>query len=238
MSDNFEIFLLEALDYTLHPSNENFKKAEEMLKQGRQNKNFFNYLISILDRKDQSTEIKLASICCFTKDMKLFFSDKSNLADQNLLHEIFNVFITNFLKYLTEYFDIIPIRNKIEESLKYLIKLIFPFLFSDSLISMINILENSGNLKEIYSCVTTCLFIFSKYKNLNEDERKPIYQLSEQILPFIESLSSKLLEKLKDSENIDSNSFQIVILILNNILKIFKTINHLKINTGIYIYYQ
>jgi hypothetical protein len=124
-------------------------------------------------------------------------------------------------------------RNKLEECLKTVVVNIFPFHWVDLVPFLVSVLKESGNLKEVYSATRGVLCIFSKYKNLVDDRRKPLEHLMVQMLPYVENLSMKLLGKLKMSDNLDLQSIKNVVYIFNVILKIFKAVNNHEINQSI-----
>lgn len=233
MNGNFRDFIVEALQYTIIPSNENFSKAEKMFEEARQNKEFFHSLVSVIGADNMSDDIKLAAVCCLSKNLNLFFKADANLQDKELIENVLFLFKQDIFKLLTKFFDVNPMRNKLEECLKIVIVNIFPFYWVDLVPFLVAILKESGNLKEVYSATRGVLYIFSKYKNLVDDRRKPLEHLMVQMLPYVENLSMKLLGKLKMSDNLDLQSIKNVVFIFNVILKIFKAITNHEINQSI-----
>lgn len=224
--------LAEALNLTQHPSSENFQRAEEILNKARQEKNYFTCLLKLIENGDISTNIKLAAACCLDKDIKTFFGSINVNTSANLINEVLGYFKQNIFKILSQYVQNIPICNKLEDSLKTITEKIYPLHWPELGEMLLPILKDSNNFGKIYSSLKGVFFMLRKYKNCIGDKREPLKFLSRQTLPYVENLAMKLLNQVQSTPGKIVQMQDMVVRILNVILKCFKAVNYLKIEKG------
>lgn len=224
--------LLSALKLTLSPSPTGFQKAEELLNLARQENTFFSALLAIIDKKDLEPALRLAACCCLAKDLQQFLGVGATKPEPALIMQVLNDCMSNIFRVMTENFDHVPIRNKLEECLKHLIRRTYPECWSNLTDLLLPVLKDSSNLREIYCAARGLQILFSKYKNMNDVERAPLSLIVQATLPYVENLAMKLINQMKDLSKIDMVNRNIMIMTLNVVVKSFKNINHLQIETG------
>ena len=224
--------LLEALNLTQHASSHNFQKAEEILSKARQEKNYFSCLLHLIEQDSTSPNIKLASACCLAKDIKIFFSSINISSSGDLINEVLGYFKQNIFSVISNNVQNLPICNKLEESLKTVTEKIYPLHWPQLGEFLLPTLKDSNNFGKIYSTLKGVFFMLRKYKNCIGDKREPLKFLSRQTLPYVENLAMKLLNQVQSTPGKISQMQEIIMRILNIILKCFKVVNYLKIETG------
>ena len=222
-------FLVEALSLTLKPSNENFKKAEEMLSQARQQKDFFTWLLKIIDQTNIAVSIRLAASCCLAKDIREFLGKGDKNIDPSLINKVFLYFKENIFRIISCNFENNPIRKKLEEAAKLLIQNIFPNYWPNLIDILIKVMNDSNNLQDVYSVTKGVYFTLNKYKNLMEDKKEDFPAICKQTLPSIQKLAENIFKKVYLLLGTDMDNIEIYIEIINVILKCFKIVNHLNI---------
>lgn len=231
MSAQMEM-LVTAFKFTLSPINGGFEKADKLITQARQQKTFFSALLAIISNREISTEIKIAASCCLAKDLQQFLGVGSNKPDPALIAEVLADCTSNIFRVMRENFDHTPIRNKLEECLKHMIRRIYPECWPNLTDVLLPVLKDSSDLREIYCAARGLQILFSKYKNCALSERGSLTFLVKGTLPYIENLAMKLNKQMEDLGKIDIVNRNIMVMTLNVVIKCFRDINHLHIETG------
>ena len=224
--------LIEALNLTQQASSNNFEKAEVMLNKARQEKNYFSCLLHLIEQDSTSPNIKLASACCLAKDIKTFFATINVSSSSDLINQVLGYFKINIFAVISQNVQNLPICNKLEESLKSVIEKIYPLHWPELGEILLPTLKDSNNFGKIYSSLKGVFFMLRKYKNNIGDKREPLKFLSQQTLPYVENLAMKLLNQVQSTPGKVVQMQDIIVRILNIILKCFKAVNYLKIETG------
>jgi hypothetical protein len=224
-------FLVEALNLTQQPSSANFQRAEEMLISARQHKEYFGCLLDLIAKDEMPENIKLASACCLAKDLKTFLKTVGLETPPELIEEVLGSFKNNVFQVLAKHVFNAPICNKLEEALKSVIHKIYPLHWQTLGSDLLGVMKESNNFQILYATLKGVNYMLSKYKNCVRDKREPLKFVSKQTLPFVENLSIKLLNQIQSSNNPSYNIHGIIIRILNTILKCFKSVNYLQIET-------
>ena len=221
--------LVDALNLTQQPSTSNFQKAEDMLTKARQEKDYFTCLLQVIAKDDLPQNIKLAAACCLSKDLKTFLSSLNVSCSGDLIEQVLGNFKQLIFQILSQNVYNTPICNKLEESLKSVVHTIYPFHWENLGTDLLGVLKETNNFQIIYSALKGVFYMLSKYKNSIGDKREPLKFLSKQTLPYVENMCIKLLNQLQGASDLSNQVHEIVIRILNTILKCFHSVNYLRI---------
>lgn len=220
-------FLIEALNLTQQPSNQNFQRAEEMLSSARQDTDYFTCLLNLVGKDGLPQNLKLAAACCLAKDVQTFLKTVSLQTPPQLIQQALGPFCQNVFHVLAQNVFDLPICNKLEEALKAVVHRIYPLHWQSLSPDLLKVLKDSSNFQVLYATLKGVNYMLSKYKNCVGDKREPLEFVSKQTLPFVENLAIKLLNQV--SETAPANLPGIVVRLLNCILKCFVSVNYLRI---------
>lgn len=224
--------LENALRLTQQPSSENFQKAEQMLINARQEENYFSYLLHLIQREATPANIKLAAACCLAKDLKKFLGSLNISSSGPLINKVLSFYQANIFQIIAQNVHNLPICNKLEDTLKFVIHRIYPLYWGQLGDALLPVIKDSGDFSVIYSALKGVFYMLSKYKNVIGDKRDPLKFVSKQALPYVENLAIKLLNQIQTGVQVSPGVQQIVIRILNVILKCFRAVNYLKIEAS------